>query len=279
MIVSEETQQSTLNRILSSCERLAALNKNPVIFVDLDLTALLPTTRTRHVLKEAGLEFGVPEFADPTLLSDKEGRQITPGYTEEAWMCFVELTGLRMKHPEINWDAPEPGVPGGRLGGLLYAFFRKKYWEQDLKTDEVIPGLAEFRRLLVERGGEMFFVSGRPGTPEDSLTALASGGITDPVLLFGQRQTGLPVPRMNVRDRDADTKFFWTRDAELAGRTVAAVIDDRASNRDAVLAASSVPGTISVAIAAPGYSYAPDAADQTLLDRISDFRLFAAPGC
>jgi hypothetical protein len=273
-VVSAETQAATLERILTLTAALAEERRKPVVFVDLDLTALLPTVRMWRVLEAASTEFGVRDFADPSQITGKDGQRLIPGYTEEAWMCFVALTDLRKKYPQIDWDAPEPGVQGGRPGGALYAFIRRNYWEQDLRTDEVSPGLPEFRRLLAERGGEIFFVSGRPGTPEISLETLASGGVPNPVLLFGQRKTGLPVPREHVRDRDADTKYFWTVDTESAGHTVVAVIDDRFSNRTAVQAASSMPGTLSVAVAASRYSYSPDAADQSLPDRISDFRVF-----
>lgn len=273
-VISAETQASTLERILTLTAALAEARRKPVVFIDLDLTALLPTVRMWRVLEAAATEFGVVDFADPSQLTGKDGQRLIPGYTEEAWMSFVAMTNLREKYPQLDWDAPEPGVQGGRPGGPLYAFVRRNYWEQDLRTDEVSPGLPEFRRLLTERGGEIFFVSGRPGTPDVSLETLARGGISDPVLLFGQRKTGLPVPRERVRDRDADTKYFWTVDAESTGHTVVAVIDDRFSNRTAVQAASSLVGTLSVAVAAPGYSYSPDAADETLPDRISDFRVF-----
>ncbi len=269
--VPKEAQNATLKAMLDQVEQVAATGKTPVIFVDLDLTALLPTTRIVEQLKAVGETFDIPELKDPLELKDKNGNPMIPGYTEEAWMGFVEKTGLAEKYPHVNWNAPDRNNPGARAGGPLYSMFRSGYWAQDLKTDQVSPGLARFVELVAQRGGKVAFVSGRPGTPDASLYALEAGGIRNPTLHFGQKRSGLPLPRPNVRDGDADTKFQLTKEAEARNEVVVAIVDDRASNRSGVVAASSNPNIMSVAIAAPGFSYTPDAEDPNNPHRISSF--------
>jgi hypothetical protein len=272
-IIPPQVQHGALWAILAEAEAVAAGGKTPVVFIDLDLTALLPTIRTAKSLAGVGERFGVPHLKAPGELRDRNNQPILPGYTEEAWMNFIIETGMTTLYPHINWDSPDRNKPDGHLGGELYASFRAAYWQQDLRTDDVSPGLLAFMSLVTARRGRVAFLSGRPGAPEDSLFTLEQGGIRDPILYFGQQQSGLPVPREHVRDRDADTKFVRTKEAEARGEVVVAVVDDRASNRSAVLSAAPTSKVLSVAVAAPGFSCTPDATDPCNPLRISTFSL------
>ncbi len=240
-LVPPEVQRRTLSAIVERVREVALQGRRPVVELDLDLTALMPNERTEAALLALGHRHRVPELLEPHALP------LLPGYTIEAWADFLEATGLGAKYPALR------GV---------HSLDSSLYWDEAaLHTDRVTPGLRGFVERVRQAGGRVVFNSGRwQATAEaSSRQSFAAAGLTDVDLLIG-----------NPGYSDAENKR--RREAEIRARfgEVVAVIDDRKSNRDAIVS-SLEPGVLSVAIALPGYSAAPDAKSGE--HRISTFEL------
>lgn len=241
--VDAATQNRTLTAIFDKVSEVAATGQTPVVELDLDLTSLLPRERVLAILRNIAKEHpAITEFATPETLP------FLPGYTEGAIEGFVKHSGLAEKYPQLN------------LYDVIHSGLRSPYWDQPWESDVISPGLDAFINEVRKRGGEVVFVSNRPGGLDRSIATLEKNGIEKPIVLTA----GLLGRMMG----DAAAKKWVQRDVRDYGVPVA-VIDDRASNRQAVSEAND-HGLISVAIAAPGFSWTPDAESSEF--RLSSFR-------
>ena len=247
-LVPEDVQRRTLDAILERVRRQAerhAANPSgearPVVQVDLDLTALMPVVRTEAALKSAAERLDIAELRDPSLLP------LLPGYTSEANRAWLAQTDLDERHPGF-WGVGDGGA----------------YWNESLiESDDATPGLVAFVETVRSLGGEVLFVSGRftSGVREQSIRSLERAGVRDVQMLIG-----------NSGFSDAGWKeHLQPRILEEWGKTVA-VIDDRVSNRNAVIGALASPDDVlSVGIAIPRFSADPVVASNP--NRISTFEL------
>lgn len=237
--VPKSIQSQTLHEIL---ERVS---KTPdgVVELDLDLTTLLPYTRVHACLRNIHRSHPeIVEFANPEKLP------LIPGYTDEAIAAYPAQSGLQAKYPGLD------------LGKLIHANLRQPYWSSaPWETDTLAPGLLRFIAKVRARKREVVFVSNRPGgaaARERSLATLSAQGVTN-----------IKLP-LTPGGADADAKrALQTVIARDYGKVVA-IIDDRATNRAAVVGATG-NDTMSVAIAAPRFSWTPDAEQNQF--RISTF--------
>ncbi|MBK7859721.1 MAG: hypothetical protein IPJ65_14095 [Archangiaceae bacterium] len=240
-LVPAQVQRRTLTAIIERVREVALQGRRPVVEVDLDLTSLMPDERTEAALLSLAHRYDVPPLLEPSRLP------LLPGYTLEAWADFLEVTGLGEQYP--------------RLKGL-HSLDSDLYWDEAaLHTDRPTPGLKAFVERVQEAGGRVVFSSGRwQATAEASARASFAAGGLDPIdLLIG-----------NPGFSDAENKRRRETEIRVRYGEVVAVIDDRKSNRDAMIADLG-PGVLSVPIALPGYSAAPDARRGEL--RISTFEL------
>lgn len=242
--VDAATQNRTLTAIFDRVSAVAATGQTPIVELDLDLTALLPRQRVLTILRDIAREHpAITEFATPERLP------FLPGYTEGAIEGFVKHSGLAEKYPQLD------------LYEIIHSGLRAPYWDQPWESDVASPGLDAFIDEVRRRGGEVVFVSNRPGGLERSIATLEANGIDKPIVLTA----GL----LGRVIGDSAAKKWVQRDVRDYGVPVA-VIDDRSSNRDAVVEANEGHEVISVAIAAPGFSWTPDAETSAL--RLSSFR-------
>lgn len=231
--VTRGQQQATLEAILSKVSQLAAVGRRGVVEVDLDLTALLPRERVLACLRNIGRQHPeIVEFQQP------ENLPLIPGYTEGAIEGFVRQSGLQAKYPDLP------------LYDIIVAGLRQPYWSSaPWETDELNAGLKDFMRRVRAAGGEVIFVSNRPGgetARQRSLTTLRDAGVENPII------------PLSPGGGDAEAKRqLQTLIREQYGEPVA-VIDDRINNRNAVLEGNPGADVLSVAIAAPGLSWTDD---------------------
>lgn len=245
-LVPADVQQRTLDaifdRVRRQAERHAAnpgAEPRPVVQVDLDLTALMPIVRTEAALKAASERLGIAELQDPSTLP------LLPGYTSEANRAWLAQTDLDERYSGF-WGVGDGGA----------------YWNESLiEADEATPGLVAFVEKVRSLGGEVVFVSGRftAGVREQSIASLERAGLRDVQMLIG-----------NSGFSDAGWKeHLQTQVLERWGKTVA-VIDDRISNRNAMIGALASPeDVLSVGIAIPRFSADPVVSSNP--NRISTF--------
>lgn len=224
--VPRQTSDRTMRGLMARVSAQAATGVAPVVQVDLDLTALMPIERTRDALRRIGEANDIPELAAP------EGLSELPGYTPEAFAAWVEASGMGERYPVLR---------------EMHSLQANGYWNSAHDaTDQVTPGLVQFVAAVRAAGGEVVFNSGR----SESMRAASEGilrraGIANPVLYIG-----------NIGG-DAATK--QGRQADILarhGKTVA-IIDDRVTNRDAIVEGLQDRDVLSIAIAIPGFSVDP----------------------
>lgn len=240
-----------------------------MIEVDLDLCALRPIHRTRAALRTVGEEFHIVEFCEPSRMNP------LPGYSDEAWLQFVQSLDLELRYPSLEWTLDHRA---SRRPGTPFARFHQLYWSLDgLAEDTPTPGLGAFVHRVERFGGRVVFLSGRWLTEHKapSLVALKRAGISNPLLVIGNpwHETLVSDPLLAVSDSRIKA---WHQQQVLRdfGQPIA-IIDDRASNRAAVQnAVATAQGieALGVAIAIPGFTGDPVTANESL--RVSTFEHF-----
>jgi hypothetical protein len=244
------TLQAILDRVsaVSAARAADPAKPKPVVEIDLDLTSLMPIQRTIDALKATGVARNIPELTNPQALA------WISGYTEAGTFDdFLARTGMKANHPGMDWNA-------------VYWDFRGRYWGGDLGSDVLTPGLADFKRKVEAAGGVVVFISGRVFSRVDgSDTALGRLGQPYNLVIKGRDMNG---------GSDAETKANAQPVIRSRFGEPVAILDDRATNRDAVLAALGTP-IISEPVHIPGFSQEPDHSDPQFA--LSTFEL--APAC
>ena len=234
-VVPQAEQDATIREILARVSAMAAARAadptkpKGVVEIDLDLTALAPIARSRVAIAEVGRALNVPELTHPETLP------LLPGYTETAFPAWVQQSGFGARYPNVDWRA-------------AFSIFHGRYWGGDMSSDEPAPGLADFVRRVRAAGGEVVFVSGRgTGWLTGSDAALAKLG--EPVIL-------LMKGRDMMGGSDSDTKAAAQAVIRQRYGEPVAILDDRATNRDAAVAALGPAGAdvISIPVHLPGFS-------------------------
>jgi hypothetical protein len=258
-------QLRTLAAIETNIRKAMIDGLTPVIEIDLDLCALRPIYRTKQALRQVGHEFGIIEFKETEALG------VLPGYSDEAWDTFLKATQLESRYPQFNWY--EDGRPT-RRDGSPFGRFHQLYWTKAwMFEDEPTPGLGSFVHHMESLGGCCVFLSGRweDEHVEPSLESLKRSGISNPNLVIGNpwHETKSESPQQTL----SDSALKAWRQEEIRRRfgTPIAIIDDRISNRNAVLCESPTP-MLSIAIAIPGFTC--DTASINAPLRISTFERF-----
>ncbi|UQA58369.1 hypothetical protein [Polyangium aurulentum] len=268
-IVTASLQVRSLAVILDRVVKAAGEGKKPVVEIDLDLTSLRPVYRTTQAVKVAARAYDIEELADPTKLP------MLPGYTDEAWEAFLEITGLPQRYPKLVWRGP---TDGAGASASVRSTFHQAYWTTDwLQEDEPNSGLGAFVRAVEDRGGVVVFISGRwlPEQFEPSRIALRRAGVPEPNLLIGNPRHGDTVAAGQKPLSDAQIKALRQPEIREKYGTPVAVIDDRVANRQAVIDANDDP-VLGVGIAIAGFSF--DVATASAPARISSFEDFAMRG-
>ena len=261
--VTPATQLRTLRTLLVHVRRAAESSLSPIVEIDLDLTALMPVYRTRQALVVAGRAVGIEMFTKPEVLD------ILPGYSDEAWMSFVRNLDLETICPNIQWT-DSVGGPNKDTSGP-FAIFHEAYWKEELIEDTPTPGLGSFVHRVREVGGEVVFVSGRwlQAQVAPTLVCLRRAGIPEPKLVIGNDRHETLVPPERALS-DAQAKVLHQQRIRNFGTPVA-IVDDRASNRAAIIEHVGV-GVLGVAISIPGFTHDPATDNEAL--RISTFETF-----
>lgn len=264
--VSVACQLRTLAELRRRTAEAVARGVCPVVEIDLDLCALRPVFRTAAALRMVGAEFSIAEFVEPQSLP------VLPGYSDEAWLAFVEQLRLVERYPGLRW------VEGGRplrTAGTPFARFHELYWTTEwLREDEPTPGLGGFVQAIEALGGRVVFLSGRwlDAQIAPSREALRRAGIAEPRLWIGNPWHETLVPPGERPLSDAAVKAWrQARIVREVGLPIA-IIDDRQANRAAV-AACHPHSVASVAIAIPGFTV--DAAARAAPLRLSTFEHFS----
>lgn len=262
--VTLAAQLRTLRTLFDHVAAKAGCGLRPVVEVDLDLCGLAPVFRTMEALRICGDHFRIAEFSQPEKLP------VLPGYSDEAWQSFLDATQIEAKYPHLAWRS---GRRPSRALGSPFGWFHDLYWTASwLAEDAPTPGLGAFVHRIGALGGTVVFFSGRwlPGFVEGTRLSLQRAGIPDPVLVIGNPwHETLPIPRDRVLS-DAQVKVRHQTEIRQHGEPVA-VIDDRRTNRDAVVHALG-GDLLSIAIALPGFTF--DAASLQTEWRISTFETF-----
>jgi len=236
-----------------------------VVEVDLDLCALCPVHRTRAALETVASEFGIEEFREAETLDP------LPGYSDEAWLRFIQLHSLEGRYPHLEWM--REGKPS-RQPGTPFARFHSLYWASDgLIEDSPTPGLGSFVHRVESAGGRVVFLSGRWRKEQipPSIHALRRAGIAQPALVIGNpwHETLVTDPAAAVSDSRIKA-WHQQQICRDFGRPVA-IFDDRATNRTAIQ--NALGGTpLGVAVAIPGFTC--DTATESAPLRISTFEQF-----
>ena len=264
--VSAACQLRTLAELERRIVEAVARGLRPVVEIDLDLCALRPVFRTKAALRQVGEEFSIAEFIAPDTLP------LLPGYSDEAWLAFVQRLDLPVRYPAVRWLENGRAL---RTAGTPFARFHSLYWTTEwLREDEPTAGLGAFANLVEASGGRVVFLSGRwlEAQVEPSLESLRRAGIANPRLLIGNPWHETLVAPGQATLSDAAVKAWRQATIVREIGTPIAVIDDRAANRLAILRSHSHP-IASVAIAIPGFTVDPVALDAPL--RISTFEDFS----
>jgi hypothetical protein len=262
--VTVAIQLRTLRTLIDHVHAALGRGVRPVVEIDLDLTAVMPEYRTRLALVEVGKAVGIDLFENSDHLP------LLPGYSDEAWVAFVQSLDLPTKCPKVQWLID--GKPN-TASGEPFNVFHKAYWTLDrLVEDLPTPGLGAFVHRLNQCGAEVVFISGRwlGEHVQPSLAVLQRAGIRDPKLVIGNERHPSRVPPELALSDAAIKAAHQVTVAKLYGTPVA-IIDDRDSNRDAVISAVG-PDVMGIAACIPGFTCDPVNAKTPL--RLSTFESF-----
>lgn len=243
LAIDKNVQKKTLKAIMEKVMACREKGEVPVVEMDLDLTTFVPQKRTIEGLKAAGKRYQIPEFLNPAF-------DLLPGYTREAWVNFISRNHLPEKYPALRWMGEKDGKDGA---GSVYSAFHTRFWETELLSlDTLTPGLPQFIRSLQKAGAVVIFVSGRwkEEQIEPTREVMRRGGIGDVPLLIGN-------PRHDGQNPVCDSEIKAIHQKEIREKygVPAVFIDDRMSNRDAVIAANPGIEMMSVGCAIPGFTF------------------------
>lgn len=242
-VIHKAVQKKTLEVIMKKVKDCRRKGEIPVVELDLDLTTFVPQKRTIEGLKAAGEKYQIPEFLDPVF-------DLLPGYTREAWVNFISRNRLPEKYPNLRWLGEKDGKAGAES---VYSAFHTRFWEtQLLSLDTLTRGLPQFIHSLQKAGAVVVFVSGRWKEEQIGPTreVMRRGGIDDVPLLIGN-------PHHDGKNPVSDSEIKAIHQKEIREKygVPAVFIDDRMSNRDAVIAANSGIEMLSVGCAIPGFTF------------------------
>lgn len=247
--VSPALQLRTLSCIFRAVREGAAAGMRPLVEVDLDLTSIMPSYRTRRALKLAS------EALNIELIPEREKETLLPGYSDEAWLQFVQKAGLERRFPTTLWRDTLNGP--NRDPGSPFSIFHEAYWTVEwMAEDTPTPGLGGFVARIRETGGEVVFLSGRwlEAHIPPTYKVLERAGVSDPQLVSGNPRHPTLVPAAEALS-DAEIKAQHQRKVRALGNPVA-ILDDRIANRDAVMRENTAH-MLSVAVAIPGFTHDP----------------------
>ena len=248
--VSPALQLRTLSCIFRAVREGAAAGMRPLVEVDLDLTV-----DHAVVLDAAGA--GACQWQAPTtfeLIPEREKETLLPGYSDEAWLQFVQKAGLEAI--SNNSLAGYTECPN-RDPGSPFSIFHEAYWTVEwMAEDTPTPGLGGFVARIRETGGEVVFLSGRwlEAHIPPTYKVLERAGVSDPQLVSGNPRIPTLVPAAEALS-DAEIKAQHQRKVRALGNPVA-ILDDRIANRDAVMRENTAH-MLSVAVAIPGFTHDP----------------------
>jgi hypothetical protein len=263
--VTVAVQLRTLRLLFLQVRKAFEAQTNPVIEVDVDLTAVMPVHRTRRALAVAGEAAGIDVFVKP------ESLPILPGYSDEAWVAFVRQMDLETKYPNIRWT--DGGRGPNKMPGGPFPVFHEAYWTTEWIADDTpTPGLGAFVHRIREVGGEVVFISGRwlPEHVQATLASLRRAGISKPNLVIGNDRHPTLVPSESALS-DVQVKVLHQDAIRTTYGLPVAIIDDRMANRDAVIAAND-PTMLGIGVCIPGFTY--DPVSDSERHRISTFEMF-----
>ncbi len=264
-VVTPSIQLRSVRALFRSVQRNARAGNTPVVEIDLDLCALMPLHRTRQALIKTGEDFNISEFLDPARLA------ILPGYSDEAWLSFIEAVKIEGRYPRLAWK--EAGKVT-RKPGTPFARFHDLYWTTDwLYEDSPTPGLGAFVHRIEELGGIVVFLSGRwlKEQIKPTVVSLRRAGIAAPNLVIGNPWHETLSSASGKVLSDAEIKAYHQQEIRKKYGIPVAIIDDRVKNREAVLAANR-GSMLSIAIAIPDFTCDPVSANYPV--RLSTFETF-----
>ena len=237
-----EEQRKTLKKIEEKVKACRLNGGTPVIELDLDLTTFITKERTLEGLRYAGEKYGIEEFVTASF-------ELLPGYTREAWSNFVCRYHLIERYPNLRWM----GEKDGKDGDSVYSAFHTQFWKTEfLHLDTLTPGLCEFIAKMKSLEAVVVFVSGRWKEEQTAptLEVLKKGGLENIPLMIGN-------PRHDGENPISDSEVKAIHQAEIRQKygIPTVVIDDRRTNRDAIINANPSAEMLSVGCAIPGFTY------------------------
>lgn len=241
-VIEESVQADTMKKLFKKIDQVAKKGGKPVVEIDLDLTAFVPSLRTIKALKAAGEKYGIYEFLNP-----EKNFDLLPGYTREAWINFLSRNKLPQKYPKLRWLGNKDGT-GAEAN--VYSAFHTSFWKTEwLCEDKLAEGLVPFVKEVERHGGTVVFISGRWEEEqfEPTREVLKQGGIRDFNLLIGNPQ--------HDKVGDAESKALKQPEIRKKYGTPVAIIDDRLDNRNAVCTANPGIDMLGIGISIPDFTY------------------------
>lgn len=241
-VIPKEVQHNTLKKIEEKVNMCRLRGEVPVIELDLDLTTFVTKERALEGLRHAGEKYGIQEFINP-------GFELLPGYTREAWTNFISRYHLTEKYPKFRWL----GEKDGKDGDSVYSAFHTQFWKTEFfSLDTLTPGLCEFIAKMQKSEAVVVFVSGRwkEEQIQPTLDVLKKGNLETIPLMIGN-------PMHDAEHPISDSEIKAIHQVEIRRKygVPAVVIDDRKTNRDAIVNANPGIEMLSVGCAIPGFTY------------------------
>lgn len=272
--VDAATQRATWERTFALGRRLVSEGKVPVIFIDHRLTGLDDRPIIKAGLQELARASAIPELLDVDAALQNGTLKSLPGYTTEA------SDHWRDQHPQLVAAHAALSVRGERLP--------INFMGASPIAADATAGLSELvARWTLETGGagEIVFGGSGTGTLDDFKSVYTrakskgGGGLVNPDVRFGAPSVSAaararadvlarnynaahPNDAPVLLDHDSDGKAGFIeliereRGADNKPKIVAAFMDDRAHNRFAAKAASTLRDEmIDIKAVAPGLSF------------------------
>lgn len=241
-VIPKEVQRKTLRKIEEKIQICRSKGEVPVIELDLDLTTFVTRERTLEGLHYAGKKYGIEEFVTPSF-------GLLPGYTREAWIHFISHYHLTQRYPKLRWM----GEKDGKDGDSVYPAFHTQFWKTEfLHLDTLTPGLSEFITRMQKSEAVVVFVSGRWKEEQilPTLEVLKKGGLETIPLLIGN-------PMHDGANPISDSEIKAIHQTEICRKygVPAVIIDDRQSNRNAVIQTNPDSEILGIGCAIPGFTY------------------------